>query len=513
MAVCTLHVWYPTKEECNYARLCRLLVDIGSHVLRDIFDRICPPGNLHTVLTDPKIHAKLQTLQKNRVLSTSQWCRLYPVIKSSVSSRDFDTSLLLLLLKNIGGLTLPTSSWVDLPLESDTTPTANIIRLKILRDRVYSHASDASVDDVTFSSYWYDIKDTFLRIGGAWYEDAINDIKIDCMDAHLVEHYQDLFREWLKDDDYITNKSHKDETVKKARKQEDKDVSIDISELRSGVKELLVKHRPMNNANANPPELSVKFPNLSDLPKVSSPWCNVELPVDILLLTMEDCEFLSCFAYLKESFKSYHISIGHVYFGCMGDGQGKKMKIALTRCCKGSDVPGGSLSAAKDAIFLLRPKVTFSVGACSSLKNRQVKLGDVVVSSKLITGTHKTPPSRNIGNLIKDRANGWKAPLQNGDEYNAKVHFDGVVLSISEANKDIIGQHPEAIAVEMEGGGEFAAALKTKWVFVKGIKDFANDGQSSSEKWKQIACMMAASVVANILSDPVIFQGWLQFNA
>ena len=33
------------------------------------------------------------------------------------------------------------------------------------------------------------------------------------------------------------------------------------------------------------------------------------------------------------------------------------------------------------------------------------------------------------------------------------------------------------------------------------------------KKWKQIACVMAASVVANILNDPVIFQDWPYFNA
>ena len=63
--------------------------------------------------------------------------------------------------------------------------------------------------------------------------------------------------------------------------------------------------------------------------------------------------------------------------------------------------------------------------------------------------------------------------------------------------------------------GVYAAAhdFKTEWVVVKGIKDFADETQSSSEKWNQIACVMAASVVANILKDPVIFQDWLHFNA
>ena len=94
------------------------------------------------------------------------------------------------------------------------------------------------------------------------------------------------------------------------------------------------------NGNGSPPELSVKLPKLCDLPAISSSWEAVELPVDIVLLAVEDCEFLSCFAYLKEPFKSYHKSTGPVYFGCMGDDQGKKMKIALMRCCNGPGVPG-----------------------------------------------------------------------------------------------------------------------------------------------------------------------------
>ena len=206
--------------------------------------------------------------------------------------------------------------------------------------------------------------------------------------------------------------------------------------------------------NSSPPELSVNIPKLSDLPGISNPWKTVELPVDILLLAVQDCEFLSCFAYLKEPFKSYHMNTGPVYFGCMGDDQGKKMKIALMREPKGPDVPGGSLPALKNAILLLRPKAIFSVGACSGLNRKKVKLGDVVVSTKVITDAYETLPGRDIGNLVKNISDGWKAPLQIADDYNVKVHCDGVVLNISEANRDKIGQHPEAIAVEMEGGGE-----------------------------------------------------------
>ena len=92
-----------TKETTNYARLCRLLVDVGSHVLRETFDKKRPPGNLDTVLSSPPVHAVLQSL-KRKVLNPLQWGKLYPAIKSSVSSQHFDITLLMVLLRNICGL-------------------------------------------------------------------------------------------------------------------------------------------------------------------------------------------------------------------------------------------------------------------------------------------------------------------------------------------------------------------------------------------------------------------------
>ncbi|CAH3150114.1 unnamed protein product [Pocillopora meandrina] len=222
-----------TKETSNYAQLCRLLVEVGSLMLREIFDRVCPPENLHAVLTNPTNHAKLQTLRKKRVLSTFQWGKLYPVSKTSVSSGNFDTSLLLFLLRNIFGLNFPASGRNNLPPGSDTSPEADITRIKFFRDRVFRYAANASVDDPTFSLYWNNIKDTFLRIGGTCYEEVIDDPTLHCMDADLEEHYQELLREWLKDDDHITDKVHGDKIVKKARKGGDMEDSLDISEQNS----------------------------------------------------------------------------------------------------------------------------------------------------------------------------------------------------------------------------------------------------------------------------------------
>ncbi|KAL9965331.1 hypothetical protein ACROYT_G029119 [Oculina patagonica] len=195
-----------TKETTNYARLCRLLVDVGSQVLRETFNRVRPPGSLHTVLSDPAVHAKLQSLKNKKVLNPSQWSKLYPAIKSSVSSRDFDTTLLVLLLRNICSLVPPATGWDNLPLVTDLTPEANIARIKFHRNTVYGHATDASIDDATFGVYWNDIKDTLVRLGGACYQDAIDDLEKECMDPDFEEHYRDLLRQWVKDEASIKDK-------------------------------------------------------------------------------------------------------------------------------------------------------------------------------------------------------------------------------------------------------------------------------------------------------------------
>ncbi len=201
-----------TKEANNYERLCRLLVGIGSQVLRETFDRVRPPGSLHTVLANPAVHAQLQSLRKKRVLSTQQWRKLYPVIKSSVLSANFEPTLLVILLRNICSLVPPSTGWDNLPLVTDTTLEADIARIKFYVNTVYySHGSDASVDDATFGVYWNDIKDPLVRLGGACYRDAIDDLENDSMDPDFEEHYQELLKQWVEDEDRINDKLHVDE--------------------------------------------------------------------------------------------------------------------------------------------------------------------------------------------------------------------------------------------------------------------------------------------------------------
>ena len=149
-----------TKKTTNYARLCRLLVDAGTQALRDTFNAIHPPANLQSVLAANK--ATIQSLRKRKVINATQWEKLYPVIPSSVSSRDFDITLLMVLLRNLCGLPSPAAGWDTLPAATDVSLEADIARVKYYRNSVYGHAECASVDDATFNTCWGDIRDTLV---------------------------------------------------------------------------------------------------------------------------------------------------------------------------------------------------------------------------------------------------------------------------------------------------------------------------------------------------------------
>jgi len=187
-----------TKETTNYARLCRLLVDLGAQALRDRLDAIHAPANLHEVLANNE--TVLQSLRRRKVINATQWGKLFPVFHSKVSSRDFDITLLIVLLRNLFNLHSPINGWDALPAATDLTLEADIARIRYFRNSVYAHVEQTSVDDVTFNAYWKDIRDTLVRVVGFEYRAAIDNLETECMDLESEDHYKQLLSEWKKDE-------------------------------------------------------------------------------------------------------------------------------------------------------------------------------------------------------------------------------------------------------------------------------------------------------------------------
>ena len=197
---------------------------------------------------------------------------------------------------------------------------------------------------------------------------------------------------------------------------------------------------------------------------------NVELLTDVLLLVVTEEEFRSCYAYLRDVSKTYINELGHVYFGDIGD---SPKKVSLVRSLPGFTQVSAAQNVVRTAVEVLNPKAVFSVGCCAGLRRKQIQLGDVVISGKLLTygdkqivgdkpqwGGRKLDVSRNMGCLVKSAADGWQPPLKNPESRNVKVHCNAEILSGLELVncpkecEKLLHKFPGAIAIVPEGQGQ-----------------------------------------------------------
>lgn len=224
--------------------------------------------------------------------------------------------------------------------------------------------------------------------------------------------------------------------------------------------------------NSNePPKLDFDVLKSEKLPSESKPWRENELPVDVLLLTGEECELLSCLSHLNKGsmYKSYKNGIGHVFFGKIGE-KNELMKIAVIESyVEAIDTSITVLKAVED----LGPKAVFCVGFCGALDHKKVNLGDVIISKMVRTYASisvmekgiedrniAVPVPRSIGAIIKRADDGWTPPLKNPKELDLKRHKEGVFLSGPEEvnNKQrceaLVKLFPDAVAIERQALGK-----------------------------------------------------------
>ena len=223
----------------------------------------------------------------------------------------------------------------------------------------------------------------------------------------------------------------------------------------------------------DPPELNKVPPSLADIKAITKPSKDANLPVDILLLTVTNCEFLACYSELKNPYRCWFDGLGYVYFSDVGESE-EELKVALLRCYKNGIGPGGALLSVKNAASVLRPKAVISVGTCSGLNPAKSNLGDVVVSAKLATYASRVVTnnqeqstgmrsyvSKHFLDVIKNCADGWQAPFKNPETQQVQVYTDAEFLSgpeqvRAEWRRDQLAEtSPQAMAIENEGEGEF----------------------------------------------------------
>ena len=183
----------PAKTNGN--KLSRLLIDGGTTVLRNIFDRYHPPVNLASDLNFN--YSVLNNLLRKRVLNGQQWDKLFPP-GGIPDSKTFDITLLFLLLTNICGLSPPLTGWHSKPSPGDNSLEVNLARVKGFRNELYGHVTSSGVDTTSFSTFWHEISTALIFLG-------LDQAEIDRLKAEHggEEDYLDALIEWADSEEEI----------------------------------------------------------------------------------------------------------------------------------------------------------------------------------------------------------------------------------------------------------------------------------------------------------------------
>ena len=189
----------PLQAKANFNRICQLLIDKGSDALRRALHVKHPASTLAAAL-----HSHRTTLQSLRytVINPPQWRLLYPAA-GPPNSNDFDITLLTILLRHICGLPSPAIGWKVMPPTTDTSISADILRIKIFRNKVYGHAASAQYDDATFEKLWQEISQPLVNLGIAQQE--IDELKLAPLSPEEKSYIEKL-KEWKELEDTLLEK-------------------------------------------------------------------------------------------------------------------------------------------------------------------------------------------------------------------------------------------------------------------------------------------------------------------
>lgn len=199
----SLSKYRSTEETTNLARLARIILGPCTDILRDVLKKNMNPsvlpGKVKTFITH------LQNPQKSPFTKEQEKI----VITGKYS--DFDITLLYTLFRNISTFPKHSKNWGNVPNPGDRSESANIERIRLLRNKYQGHYSSISISSSDFNQEWQDIfdivKELEMYLGTSTaYQEEMKNIKSFCMDPQqetkYIEQLLDLNK---KIDDILAN--------------------------------------------------------------------------------------------------------------------------------------------------------------------------------------------------------------------------------------------------------------------------------------------------------------------
>ena len=186
-------VFNTSEEKTNGTRLARLIIDGGTHVLRKVLDSVYPEPTL--LANDLKKNLiKFQALKSKRVINKDQWDMIFPT-PGPPDSKEFDITLLHLLIREVCCLTAPLTGWHKMPADDDQSLEANIARIKCFRNEL-CHSKSTSIPNEEFEDKWSTIASSLEAIEIGVYRKKIQALKNDSIDHKTRKRVEEEVEKW-----------------------------------------------------------------------------------------------------------------------------------------------------------------------------------------------------------------------------------------------------------------------------------------------------------------------------
>ena len=152
-----------SEEKTNGWKLIRLIVDGGTEALREVFLSIHPGKLQHVLATHYSTLYPLYNSKK--IITQPQWDKMYPHPHTIPNIQEFDITLLVILLRNICGLSAPSTGWNTMPGLADKSREANIVRIRLFRNNFFGHVPGTAVGRLEFEDRWEEVSSALVDLG------------------------------------------------------------------------------------------------------------------------------------------------------------------------------------------------------------------------------------------------------------------------------------------------------------------------------------------------------------
>ena len=163
----------------------QLLIEKATEILRNKFHKYfsSDPKTLYQQLSCHQSLLKKYLTQ--RILYKDQYALLFPT-NCLTDSGSFDICLLTFLLRQLCGLPSPATGWSAIPLPTDQTESAHLVRIRFGRNKV-QHGG-IKWDLTNFTQVWDEITDSVIALGCTKTE--INNLRTCPLDSTTVQNLQ-----------------------------------------------------------------------------------------------------------------------------------------------------------------------------------------------------------------------------------------------------------------------------------------------------------------------------------